>query len=69
MIQKTISVPEAGRALGVGPSLSYRLAKAGQIPVLRLGRKLRVPLAALEEMLKNPMASMVTDEGNADGHE
>ena len=60
---KTVSVPEAGRALGVGYSLSYRLAKAGKIPVLRLGRKLRVPIAALEEMLKNPSAHRDINEG------
>ena len=51
----TLSVPEAGRIIGAGRCLSYRLAQEGLLPVLRLGkRKLRVPRAALERMLENP---------------
>jgi excisionase family DNA binding protein len=47
----TISVPEAGRRLGLGKNLSYEAARRGELPVLRFGRKLRVPLAALERLL------------------
>ena len=51
----TLSVPEAGRIIGAGRCLSYRLVQEGKLPVLRLGRrKLRVPKAALEELLRNP---------------
>jgi len=52
---ETVSVEEAGKILGIGRVLAYRLAKSGQIPVLRLGqRRFRIPLAALEAWLKNP---------------
>lgn len=51
---ETISCPEAGRRLGVGRMTAYRLARAGVIPALRLGKKLRVPVVALEEMLRHP---------------
>jgi excisionase family DNA binding protein len=51
---ETISCAEAGRRLGVGRMTAYRLAHAGVIPALRLGKKLRVPVAALEEMLRSP---------------
>jgi excisionase family DNA binding protein len=47
----TISVPEAGRRLGLGKNLSYEAARRGELPVLRFGRKLRVPLVALERLL------------------
>jgi len=47
----TLSVEEAGRLLSCSRGHSYRLAKAGLLPVLRLGRKLRVPRVALERML------------------
>lgn len=50
----TVSVPNAGRILGIGRSTAYRLAREGSLPVLKLGRKLRVPRAALEEMLRQP---------------
>lgn len=48
----TISVPEAGRLLGVGRSVAYEAAALGQIPVIRIGRQLRVPRLALDQMLK-----------------
>jgi excisionase family DNA binding protein len=47
----TISVPEAGRLLGVGRNASYEAAARGEIPVIRIGRMLRVPKAALMRML------------------
>lgn len=51
MATKTCSVEEAGEILGIGRSVAYRLAKLGELPVLRLGRNLRVPLAALDDLL------------------
>jgi excisionase family DNA binding protein len=47
----TISVPEAGRHLGLGRNASYEAARRGELPVLRFGRKLRVPRAALNRLL------------------
>jgi excisionase family DNA binding protein len=46
-----ISVPEAGRRLGIGSSAAYAAAASGQLPVVRIGGLLRVPLAALERKL------------------
>ena len=51
MAVRTISVEQAGRRLGIGRSLAYQLARTGQIPVLRLGTRLVVPLAKLDELL------------------
>lgn len=53
---RTISVEEAGIVLGIHRSLAYRLVRDGKIPVLRLGRKIRVPLCALDRLLENPEA-------------
>jgi excisionase family DNA binding protein len=47
----TYSVPEAGHIVGLGKNASYDAARRGQLPVLRFGRLLRVPRAALERML------------------
>jgi len=49
--KKTISVPEAGECLGVGRNAAYEAAKRGEIPAIRIGRQLRVPIAAFERML------------------
>jgi len=39
-----ISVPEAGRRLGIGSSAAYAAAASGQLPVVRIGGLLRVAL-------------------------
>ena len=48
----TMTIKEAGEALGVSRATAYMLAKTGGIPVIRLGeRRLVVPKAALLKML------------------
>jgi hypothetical protein len=48
----TISVPEAGRKyFGLARDASYAAARRGQIPTIRLGRVLRVPIKAIERLL------------------
>jgi len=49
---QTISVPEAGRRLGIGRNSAYEAARNGEIPNIRVGRRVVVPLAALERLLK-----------------
>lgn len=48
----TMSVPEAGRLLGLSRNAAYEAARRREIPVLRFGRKLRVPRVALERLLR-----------------
>ena len=47
-----IDVVEAGKMLGLGRSAAYAAAARGQIPTLKFGRKLVVPLVQLEAMLR-----------------
>jgi hypothetical protein len=48
----TVSVPEAGRRyFGLCRNASYDAAARGDIPTIRIGRLLRVPVRALERML------------------
>jgi hypothetical protein len=50
----TLSVPEAGkRYFDLSRNGSYEAAKRGEIPTIRIGRLLRVPVRALEQMLNN----------------
>jgi excisionase family DNA binding protein len=60
----TITVPEAGRLLGVGRDAAYAAAERGELPVLRLGRRLLVPVPRLLELLGIPQ----TDSGPAPSH-
>ena len=47
----TCEVPDAGALLGLSRSSAYRAAARGEIPTIRLGRRLVVPVAKLLEML------------------
>jgi hypothetical protein len=49
---KTLDVPEAGKKyFGLSRGGSYAAAQRGDIPTIRIGRKIRVPVVALERML------------------
>ena len=49
---KTISVPLAGKTyFGLSRNASYAAAHRGQIPTIRVGKLMRVPVRALEQML------------------
>ena len=48
----TVTVEEAGRMLGIGRGLAYEAANRGEIPTVRVGKRLLVPRAALERLLK-----------------
>lgn len=51
--RKTMTVPEAGRVyFDLGRNASYEAARRGDIPVIRIGRLLRVPVVALERKLE-----------------
>jgi excisionase family DNA binding protein len=48
----TISIPEAAKRLGLSRNTGYAAAARGEIPTIRIGRLLRVPVRALERMLE-----------------
>jgi hypothetical protein len=49
---KTLSVPEAGAWLGLKRQAAYAAARNGDLPVIKIGKLLRVPIVALERMLE-----------------
>lgn len=48
----TITVERAGELLGISRGLAYDLVRRGEIPSLRLGRRLVVPMHGLRRMLE-----------------
>jgi hypothetical protein len=49
---KTISVPEAGKVyFDLGRNAAYEAARRGEIPTIKIGRLLRVPVVAMKRML------------------
>jgi excisionase family DNA binding protein len=49
--RETLTVEEAGLVLGVSRGTAYAAVRQGQLPTIRLGRRLVVPRAALDAML------------------
>ena len=50
----TISVEDAARLLGISRGLAYEAVRRGEIPVIRLGRRLLVPRLRLLELVGSP---------------
>jgi excisionase family DNA binding protein len=50
--RRTLSVKEAAKLLGVGRNKAYEAARRGEIPTIRIGKRILVPVAALERMLQ-----------------
>jgi excisionase family DNA binding protein len=54
--RSTLSVEEAADVLGLSRASGYAAAKAGDIPVIRIGRRMVVPRHALERLLTSVSA-------------
>ena len=52
MQSATITIEQAGQALGVSRNSAYAAAQRGEIPVIKIGRRLLVPKVAFERMLE-----------------
>ena len=47
----TVTVEEAARMLGISRNSAFEAARRGDIPTLRIGRRLLVPKVALQALL------------------
>ncbi len=57
---KTMSVPKAGKLFfGLGRDASYAAARAGQIPAIKIGGKVRAVVPAIERMLEQAVKKPV----------
>jgi len=52
----TFTVEETARLLGIGRQIAYNRVKTGEIPVIKIGRRLLVPRRALEKLLEQGQA-------------
>lgn len=59
----TYSIPEAAKILGIGRNLCYDRVKTGEIPVIKIGRRLLVPRKALAKFLEEPKTLNLTPPG------
>ena len=47
----TMTIPDTARLLGISRSAAYRAVARGEIPTIRIGRRLLVPTARLSRLL------------------
>ena len=59
--RQVLSVEEAGRVLGIVRSAAYEAVHRGDIPVIRLGRRIVVPIKALERKLEGTVLKEETE--------
>jgi excisionase family DNA binding protein len=64
--RKTYSVVETAKVLGIGRSAAYQAVNAGEIPSIRIGGRLLVPVQALEQLLSSAKPSTPGTQISAD---
>ena len=52
------TIPEAAKKLGIGRNTAYEAARRGQIPTIKIGKRLLVPREALERQLAQAKVKM-----------
>lgn len=48
----TLTVEECAHLLGIGRQLAYEKVRTGEIPALRIGRRLIIPRKSLDRLLE-----------------
>ena len=61
MRRDCMTVEEAGKRIGLSRGGSYNAAKRGELPVLRFGRRILVPIPAFEAMLRGKQREVPDD--------
>jgi excisionase family DNA binding protein len=62
------TVEQTAELLAIGRGAAYEAVRRGDIPSVRLGRSLRVPRHALDELLGTPAREEVATEQTAVDH-
>ena len=52
-----LTVPEAGKLLGVSRNGAYELAARGELPVIKMGKRLFVPTRGIDTLLDSAIES------------
>jgi excisionase family DNA binding protein len=54
--RRTYSVDEAARVLGISRSLAYECVKTGQIPSIRFGTRIVIPVRVVDDLVDSDSA-------------
>jgi excisionase family DNA binding protein len=67
MANLTYSISEISEQLGISRGLAYEMARTGQIPVIRINKRLLVPKDAFEKWMIDAVdGGSVTDRDSTD---
>jgi excisionase family DNA binding protein len=47
-----VTVPEAAKMLGISRNFCYQLVREGKLPSIRFGKRILIPIVALDKMLE-----------------
>lgn len=50
--RQVLTVPEVAQALGISRSLAYQLIASGQLPHIRLGKRIVIPRSSINRILE-----------------
>ena len=59
-----LRIPEAAEVLGIGRSTLYELMATGEIPVVRIGRAVRIPRIAIADWVDSQFESAQADNSS-----
>jgi excisionase family DNA binding protein len=51
MERATLTIEQTAKVLGIGRNSAYEAARRGELPAIRIGRRLLIPRLALEQLL------------------
>jgi len=51
--RQTLKIEEAAKILGISRNTAYDAVKTGQLPTIKIGKRLLVPRIAIERMLSD----------------
>lgn len=57
-MKKAMTVPEFSEQMSISTVSVYRLIKSGEIPSLRLGGRVLIPISAVEKMLDGALRNI-----------
>lgn len=67
MMHKILLKPaEAAETLGIGRTRVYEMLGSGELPSIRIGRSIRVPVAALERWVEDQQNDNGSDTSNSE---
>jgi excisionase family DNA binding protein len=50
--RRTLTIGEAAKELGISKASAYEAARTGELPTIKIGKRILVPVVALDRMLQ-----------------